>query len=349
MGENLEGHPVNLLDERNSKNREFVIDKIFHPLDVHFDTNSLTAWLSYYYSVHVKGVPEKTEAAKKKDLSKFIQFFQSEVGHDQVDSWTPAVSKQFQRNLIKSISEKTGKPYKATSINRVMATIRHVGRWLHQQRPLLAGDPLAQVKDLQIDAPDWNGLTSKQLMRLKSACEQRIKSCTRKNQNPLMETAVFYLLLGTGLRESEVVSLNVGQYRQKGLYEVMRHKSRRISQKIPLPQESREYLDKYLDKRIEQEDEPLFMTRYGTRLQSLDIYRICQRVLKQALAFLPEHEKFEFTPHQLRHTFLKKVTDKHGVHFAQELSGNVSIKEIFRYAKPSHEEMQETIEVLFET
>lgn len=27
--------------------------------------------------------------------------------------------------------------------------------WLHQQRPLLAGDPLAQVKDLQTDAPDW--------------------------------------------------------------------------------------------------------------------------------------------------------------------------------------------------
>ena len=49
----------------------------------------------------------------------------------------------------------------------------------------------------------------------------------------------------------------------------------------------------------------------------------------------------------LRHTFLKKVTDKHGVHFAQELSGNVSIKEIFRYAKPSQDEMQSTIEELF--
>ncbi|MBA2649639.1 MAG: tyrosine-type recombinase/integrase [Legionella sp.] len=339
---------MHLLDHQNDKNRKFVIDKIFHPLHVHFDTNSLSEWLSYYYSVHVKGAPEKTEAAKKKDLSKFILFFQSEVGHDLVDNWTPAVSKQFQRSLIKIISEKTGKSYKATSINRTMATIRHVGRWLHQQRPLLAGDPLAQVKDLQTEAPDWNGLTSKQLMRLKSACEQRLKSCTRKNQNPLMETALFYLLLGTGLRESEVVSLNVSQYQKKGLCEVMRHKSKRISQKIPLPQESRAYLVKYLETRNPDEDEPLFITRYGTRLQTLDVYRISQRVLKQALAFLPEQEKFEFTPHKLRHTFLKKVTDKHGVHFAQELSGNVSIKEIFRYAKPSQDEMQSTIEELFE-
>lgn len=338
---------MNLLDGQNTENPKFVIDKIFHPMDVHFNTNSLSAWLSYYYSVHVKGAPEKTEQAKKNDLSKFIQFFQMEVGHDLVDSWTPAVSKHFQKNLIKTVSEKTGAPYKATSINRMMATIRHVGRWLHQQRPLMAGDPLAQVKDLQTDAPDWNGLTSRQLMRLKSACEQRIKSCTRKNQNPVMEAALFYLLMGTGLRESEVVSLNVGQYQQKGLHQVFRHKSKRISQKIHLPQESREYLDDYLQKRKAEEDAPLFITRYGTRLQTLDVYRICQRVLKQALAFLPEHEKFEFTPHKLRHTFLKKVTDKHGVHFAQELSGNVSIKEIFRYAKPSQEEMQTTIEKLF--
>ncbi len=95
-----------------------------------------------------------------------------------------------------------------------------------------------------------------------------------------------------------------------------------------LYQESRAYLDQYLESRSPDENEPLFITRYGTRLQTLDVYRISQRVLKQALAFLPESEKFEFTPHKLRHTFLKKVTDKHGVHFAQELSGNVSIKEI---------------------
>ncbi|KTD07193.1 hypothetical protein [Legionella jamestowniensis] len=75
-----------------------------------------------------------------------------------------------------------------------MATVRHAGRWLHQ-RPLIAGDPLSGVKDLQTDAPEWNGLTSKQLMRLKSACEQRKKICTRKNQNALLETANFLCVI----------------------------------------------------------------------------------------------------------------------------------------------------------
>lgn len=143
-------------------------------------------------------------------------------------------------------------------------------------------------------------------MRLKSACEQRIKSCTRKNQNPLMETALFYSLLGTGLRESEIVSLNVYQYYEKGFHQVLHHKSKRISQKIPLPIDSRDYLDKYLEGRVPEKEEPLFISRYGSRLQAQDVYRICQRVLKQALAFLPDEERFEFTPHKLRHTFLKK-------------------------------------------
>lgn len=325
-----------------------MIDKISNKVSVQFDTNSLKAWLGYYYEVHVKGAPEKTEQAKMKDLSKFIQFFEMEVGHDHVDSWTPAVSKQFQKSLTNTISPVTNKPYKATTVNRTMATIRHVGRWLHQHRQLMAGDPLSQVKDVQVDSQDWNGLTSRQLMRLKSACEQRIKSCTRKNQNPLLETAIFYALLGSGLRASELVSLNIYQYERKGLSNVVRHKSKRVTGRVPLPIVSRQFLEQYLAQRQAEQDEPLFITRYNTRLKTLDVYRSCQRLLKQALAFLPDEEKFEFTPHKLRHTFLKRVTDKQGVHFAQELSGNVSIKEIFRYAKPSEDEKQRTIETLFE-
>ena len=61
---------MNLLDDQNSKNRKFVIDKVLHPLSEYFDTNSLTAWLGYYYQVHVKGSPTKTEQAKKNESSK---------------------------------------------------------------------------------------------------------------------------------------------------------------------------------------------------------------------------------------------------------------------------------------
>lgn len=39
-----------------------------------------------------------------------------------------------------TVSIQTNATYKATTVNGIMATVCHVGRWLHKQRPLLAGD-----------------------------------------------------------------------------------------------------------------------------------------------------------------------------------------------------------------
>ncbi len=41
------------------------------------------------------------------------------------------------------------------------------------------------------------------------------------------------------------------------------------------------------------------------------------------------------------------MADKHGVHVAQEMSGNTSTRVIFRYTKPSPQEIEETAEGLF--
>lgn len=311
--------------------------------------DSLTAWALLYFKIHVMGAPQKTQAAKQRDLEKFMAFFDSELGHEHLDGWTPAVTRRFQQSLIKSVSAYTTRGYAETTINRVMASLRHFARWLHQQRPLLAGDPFLGVKDRQLDEPAWLGLTEKQVLRLKAACEQRLKICGRKNQNPLLETAVFYVLLQTGLRESELVALNIEQYHHRGLHQVVRHKNKRVSFKVSLPKEAREFLERYLETREEPKpEEPLFLSRYGSRLAAQDVRRICQRLLQQASAYLGDSDKFRFTPHMLRHTFLKQVADKHGVHFAQQMSGNVSIKEIFRYTKASQQEIDETLEKLFE-
>ncbi len=110
-----------------------------------------------------------------------------------------------------------------------MATVKHYGKWLHRQRPLLASDPLHGMRDIQMEDPDWNGLTAKQVMRLKSACEQRINACQRGDQNPLLETAIFYTLFQTGLRESEIVALDVRQYHHRGLHDVLRRKNKKIT------------------------------------------------------------------------------------------------------------------------
>lgn len=311
--------------------------------------DKLEHWVVLYFKIHVMGAPIKTQQAKQRDLERFLQFFNRELEHQYLDGWTPAVTKSFQNELAATISTITMLPYRVTTINRIMASIRHFSGWLMKERPLLAGNPLAGVRDLQSDEPDWNGLTNTQVLRLKAAVEQRIKACTKANQNPWLEAAAFYLLLQTGLRESELVALNLGQYHHKGLHQVLRTKNKRVSQKIPVPQEARAALEQYLSKRSNLgNDEPLLLSRYGRRLKAQDVFRICKRIARQSAIFLEFGQQFRFTPHMLRHTFLKKVTDRHGVHFAQQLSGNVSIREIFRYAKPSQAEIAQSVENLFE-
>jgi integrase/recombinase XerD len=305
--------------------------------------DSLTVWGQIYFNIHVKGAPEKTIKAKTADMGKFLQFFNRTFGHDHADTWTPAISRGFQKELQTTILNGAGDTYAPSTINRIIATVKHFGRWLHHQRPLLAGDPFAGVKDIEIDHPAWSGLNDREIMHLKAACEIRMKACTRKDQNPYLETAVFYALLYTGLRESELAGLNRDQYHHKNFHNVKR-KGNRVHKKIPVPTAAREKIDAYLNS-SPTTSKALFVTRFGNQLSPDSIRFICERVTEQASAHLPE--KIHLTPHMLRHTFLKRVADKKGVHYAQEMSGNKSTKVIFRYTKPSPEEIEETAEDLF--
>ncbi len=112
--------------------------------------------------------------------------------------------------------------------------------------------------------------------------------------------------------------------------------------------DTKELLDQYLATRQDLVDNsPLFTNQYGSRLSVRDIARICERIAQQANAHLILEQKIKLTPHMLRHTFLKKIADKHGLHVAQNLSGNVSIREIFRYTKPNDAQKQTILEQMF--
>ncbi len=307
---------------------------------------SLTFWATLYLEIRVKGAAPGTVKAKLQDLGKFLSFFTCEVGGDHVDAWTPAVTRAFQNYLQEIKSKHTDKHYSPETINRILSTVGHFGRWLHKQRPLLAGNPMENYKEITTDYPNWNGLTDREIMLLKSACEQRVAICTKRNQNPLLETAVFYLLYQTGLRVGELVALNPDQYHHKGFHNVKR-KGKKAQRKVAVPKEARIWLDRYIDEIRGRGEGALLLSRDGERLTTKAIWLICKRLARQASTHLPEKEKISLTPHMLRHTFLKRVADKYGTHYAQEVSGNVSYKVIFRYTKPSEAQQAKMVEELF--
>lgn len=114
-----------------------------------------------------------------------------------------------------------------------------------------------------------------------------------------------------------------------------------------VPKEAREALDQYIDQVRGKKLGPLFCSRAGQRLERQHADRILKQIAAQANSRIPAEQQVRISAHVLRHTFLRKVTQKYGVQFAMEMAGHVSSKYIWRYVKPSEAEKEKALEELF--
>ena len=185
-----------------------------------------------------------------------------------------------------------------------------------------------------------------EVTRLKSASEQLIKLKVRKNQQPHKAHAVLLVLLGTGLRVSELLACDLEQYQGKHLLNVKR-KGRKVTRSVFLPKDAREALERYLAEERGKGEGPLFTTRNGNPLRREDVADILNGIAAQANATLPADQQIRLTPHVLRHTMLRKVAQEHGVQYAMELSGHASSRYIWRYVKPPREKLENALDELF--
>jgi integrase len=112
------------------------------------------------------------------------------------------------------------------------------------------------------------------------------------------------VLLGSGLRISEVLQLDRDQYTGKGFAHV-HVEGGQLRNVIPV-----------------------------------------QGDASQANANRPEKEHIQVTPHVLRHTFLRKLAEAKGMHYAREASGHQSDRYIWRYVKPDRRSLAEAGSVL---
>lgn len=321
---------------QNNEIAEFIGDKV--KISIFDDLHHL---FNLYINYNVIGGPHNTLRAKKNDIESFKAFYFENIKTLNKYFWVPSTSRAYQKYLQEEIK------LKPTTINRKMATLRHATSWMIKQS-YLEFNPFEGVSDIEMTAIGWKGLSSTDTMRLKAACDIRIAICKRKDQNPLLEKTIFYILLCTGLREMELCSLNFDQYDGAG-FKMVKRKGNKVSGFVRLHIEAKQLLDQYLTTRSNIHDnDPLFTNKNNKRLRTKDISYACHQIRMQANAKLPPNEHIKFTPHSLRHAFLKKVADKYGIHTALELSGNVSMKEIYRYTRPSVEEMQNIVNECFE-
>ena len=127
--------------------------------------------------------------------------------------------------------------------------------------------------------------------------------------------ALIATLLGTGLRVSELLAIDIAQCNQRGFVHVLR-KGEHMQRFIPVQRQHRDVLDAWLEQRGDVPG-PLFPTRSGKRLDRTQAFLVLKHVAQQANAHLPPAQHLEVSPHVLRHTLLRKVANEKGVHYAE--------------------------------
>jgi integrase/recombinase XerD len=300
--------------------------------------SSLRALARAYFVTEVAGQAPATVEAKRRDLGRFFAFYAKLYGHDRPEEWYPSVTREFLRLTAKEgVSEAT--------LARTYASVRHFARWIHLKvHPFPMGCPTDGIKPPREPEPRWKGLSRADEIRLLAAAQTLRVRPGRGTDQGLRDHAAIAVLLGSGLRVSELLSLNRDQYTGRGFKKVL-GKGGWIRDFVPVKADARQVLEHWLAERGNITG-PIFTTRTGARLSRMQFFKVLQRVADQANAHRQDAERLKVSPHVLRHTFLRKLAEEKGVQYAKEASGHRSDRYIWRYVKPSVDTLADAIDAL---
>jgi len=302
---------------------------------------SLVAWFELYMGIEAGAPDSNTFKAKKADLQKFVDYLQTTAGTDHPDQWTKSVTEGFLRLLYKK------QELAASTVNRVLSTLKHVAGWIHHQRPFLVGNPCERVRNIDEDEPDWRGLEDIQVNRLRSAAEQLVQLNTRANQTPWRDQAILLTLLHTALRVSELLSLNYPKQFKDGYLLNIQRKGKKLTRKLRVPKQAQTAIHEYLKHERAKGVGLLFQSKNGRPLAVQNVNDALKKIAAQANSNLANRDQIHLSAHMLRHTALRKAAEK-DIRYAMKLSGHTSSQYIWRYTEPSASEFDEAMEELYD-
>jgi len=218
------------------------------------------------------------------------------------------------------------------SVTRKLAAIRRYFAW-HVRNGTLKTDPTAGVR-----TPSGTGrlpkvLTKEQLNALLSCKDPDVPEWKSSR-----DTSVIELLYGSGLRVSELCSLDVDSINARNNTVIVMGKGSK-ERRIPVSEPSLLAVKHWLKFRHEVVDEKvsksqelsaLFLNTRGRRLAPRDVRRIIDE-----RALTPTH------PHALRHTFATHLLDNGAdLRAVQELLGHSDVATTQRYTQVSKERLK---------
>jgi integrase/recombinase XerD len=257
-----------------------------------------------------KGYSQNTLAAYRNDLSQFSEYLR-----DRVTGW----DKVTRETIVDYIMVmKADHEYASSTVARKVAAIKSFFHYL-VNRGELEDDPTATL-----DSPKVRKRLPK---AISSADMEQLLSEPGRKQTPkaLRDKALLEVLYATGLRVTELVSLNVNDVNlASATARIVRPRDQR-ERLVPIHHRAIEPLRNYLERGRVQllrdpEETALFLNHRGRRLTRQGLWLIVKHYVREVGIVEA------VTPHTLRHTFAAHLLDSRAdLEYVQELLGHANI------------------------
>ena len=337
--------------------------------------DSIEEWASRYLDAAVCGVRSVEVAGKiALHLARFRDHFADAHGHERLSAVVRREVVAWRDHLASSPEspDVQGLALAPATVNAHLASLSGFTTWVVARDPaaLPHGNPCAKVADLPLPPLEPRALSPAQVRSLKNVLDRlerfhqhkgrrrRGESAMHGHSRPLRDRAIVYLLLSTGLRREELVTLDLDQIRPNIPTTLRTAKKTKItgvkgkgrtSRHVFVSADARGALADYLEHERPTDAGPdsaaLFLSacsigsrRPDGRLSPRSVNLICEQIGRWHDGEQPDPARHisPLRPHDLRHSFGFALAAEtgHDPYELQRRLGHQSQRYIDRYTNP---------------
>ena len=274
-----------------------------------------------------KGFPPNTIAAYRNDLNQLAGFIEEEAAkRGSIPPWA-----SFDRqSMLSYLLDLRQRNYAATTIARKVAAVRSFFKFMVAEG-LIKANPIQDVRSPKIGRSLPRPISFSQVRLL---IEQPSKLSTPEAKR---DRAMLELLYASGMRVSELVSLNLGDVDLENGYVRCLGKGNK-ERVIPIYEQAvlavKEYIEETRPQVVHNDEEKaLFLNPRGERLTRQGFWQKLKEYAKSA------NLESEVTPHTLRHSFATHMLSGGAdLRSVQELLGhaNISTTQVYTHLTTEH-------------
>jgi integrase/recombinase XerD len=280
------------------------------------------------YLVVEKGFSKNTEEAYRNDLSQLQSFAAEEASKNgEIPSWEQFGRQQMLSYML-SLKERR---YASTTLARKVAAAKSFFKFLTEEHKVQQ-NPTENIASLKVGRALPKPISVAQARRL---LEEPAKHSSPEAKR---DKAMLELLYASGMRVSELVSLNLGDVDTAGGYVRCFGKGHK-ERMIPIYPRAAQCVEEYMKESRPQivqnraDEKALFLNVRGDRLTRQGLWQILKGYARNA------NIEAEVTPHTLRHSFATHMLNGGAdLRMVQELLGhaNISTTQVYTHLTSEH-------------